>query len=187
MPSKFSAGELRSQREVVEISCDPKHTVALWLSELLTKTPKANLRAVLARLVGALLRARGAPIKAKSNGSGDRVHTDGSGDFNFRRVSYHIAATPTSVQFRECRRDLAANRFPVLLLPRLRVHEAYELAERVGIRRRLTILPIESFVCHSLLLQALEQHRPMFNVWKAIIADYNYRIEITFLPAIKLK
>lgn len=186
MASRFSEHKARPRRRVIELSCAPRHTVAVWFSELVAKAPKASLREVLVHLVGTLLRSRGAPIKANSKQTGRHPEMQGCGDFNFSRISYHVAAVPTSVQLQKCKKDLAARRFPVLLVLGPGVRGASQLAERARIGRGLTILALESFVCHALLFQSLEQRRTMFNIWVSIIADYNHRIESTFVPAIHL-
>jgi Domain of unknown function (DUF4928) len=150
--------------------------------------PRAKLEDMLVHIIAALFRVRSCSIAASpKHADFDNVEDTGCGTLNFGRVSYHVVDVPKIVHVFNCKNDLAAHRYPVLLVPRRALNTAYRLAQRAGIRQKISIFALEGFLLHRLLFQALEQGHTLFEAWKLLIVEYNRGVETAHVPLIDLK
>ncbi len=66
---------------------------------------------------------------------------------------------------------------PVLLVPKRYVEKAKVYAEIAGIQNRATILAIEDFITQNIIEMSTQQQQDFFSTLKAIIDEYNRRLE----------
>ncbi|HTC92187.1 MAG TPA: DUF4928 family protein [Terriglobales bacterium] len=163
-----------SGHEAIKIVCNPWHAPTIWISELMTKTPKAVLRDVLIHIVEATFQVRCLTISNKQKPPYVCDSEAGScGDFDVGGFSYHVACTSISALVRKCKNDLDAHRSPVLLVPEHRMSDTHLLAKRLGIKRRIVLFAVEGFLSRALLFQAVEQRQTVFESWRVVISEYN--------------
>lgn len=129
-------------------------------------------------LVGAKLQERhpGKKVENYPGHAGD-VQTKRSGDFEIDSIVYHVTGTPGKDVVKKCKENATRNLHPVLVVPREQVGRATFLAGEEGIEERVTILAIEDFIGQNIIELSVEQGKDFFSTMKAIIVEYNRRIQ----------
>jgi len=181
--TKDSPANLRGRSQCIEVFCNPELAVSVCITKILDVVREMNQRDVLVHLVGALFRVCGHKIHAKEP---QKRQMHGNGDFQFDRVAYYVTVVPTILQFKECMRDIAAQRLPVLLVPELALPLAHQLARRKRITRKLTIFSLEEFFVRALLFEAVNKKCSVVAVLKTVVKEYNRVLKPRLLPSIRI-
>ncbi len=99
------------------------------------------------------------------------------GDFSFEDVIYHVTATDGKDAIDRCKENVETGKHPVLLVPGRHLAKARTYAEISGIVERSSVLAIEDFVAQNIIEMSTEKKQDFFSVLKAIIDEYNKRLE----------
>lgn len=176
----FLIEELQRQsvREPITLSLDRQLSPAAWITSILEKAKGKSGGKVEQHLVGAKLaqRHRSCNVPNFPGHAGDQ-QTRRSGDFPLKGVSYHVTATDGKEAIPRCKKNLESGVHPVLLVPREFVAKALLRAELEGIAARVTVLSIEDFLAQNVIELATESSEDFFTTIKAIIDEYNRRLE----------
>lgn len=175
-------------RKPIGILCDPQCAAKVWIDQLVSSTPSENLRDVLCRLVVALLTVRGYHLKAackpiRLECAADRLDRKSPSI----RLCYHVIDVPTIADLFGCKKDLLEHSHPLVLVPRSGLASLMQLAKRSKLRRRITIFGLEGFFTQAILFLAIEKRRTPFEIWKAVIDEYNHCPNAEVIPSIRLK
>ena len=165
-------------RQPIKVNCDRQESPSLWITSILEKAKGRSGGIVEQHLVGAKLQQRHPEIVIPNHPShaGD-VQTGRSGDFPLQSVSYHVTATDGKEAVERCRQNIGAGVYPVLLLPKRYIDKATVYAEIAGVQNRISILAIEDFITQNIIEMSTQQQRDFFSTLKAIIDEYNRRLE----------
>lgn len=162
----------------LKLQCDRQQSPAAWVDSILVAAELRSCGVVERHLVGATLQQRHPEIVIPNypSDAGD-VQTGRSGDFPLQSISYHVTATDGKEAVERCRQNVSAGVHPVLVLTKRYVDKASVYAEIAGIQNRISILAIEDFITQNIIEMSTQQQRDFFSTLKAIIDEYNRRLE----------
>jgi hypothetical protein len=162
----------------LRLRCDRARSPAAWIDSILAAAELRSLGVVERHLVGATLQQRHPDITIPNNpGHAGDAQTGRSGDFPLKDVSYHVTATDGKEATERCKQNIESGVHPVLLVPRRYLEKARARADVVGIEHRVSILAIEDFITQNIIEMSTHQERDFFSTLKAIIDEYNRRLE----------
>ena len=158
--------------------CDRQQSPGAWIDSILIASELRSCGVVERHLVGATLQQRHPGIAIPNNpGHAGDTQTARSGDFPLKDISYHVTATDGKEATERCKRNIETGVHPVLLVPRQYLEKARARADVVGILPRVSILAIEDFITQNIIEMSTSQQRDFFSTLKAIIDEYNHRLE----------
>jgi hypothetical protein len=158
--------------------CDQHQSPAAWIDSILAAAELRSFGVVERHLVGATLQRRHPGIVVPNNpGHAADAQTGRSGDFPLKNVSYHVTATDGKEAVVRCKENVETGVHPVLLVPKRYAEKANVYAEIAGIQDRVSILPIEDFITQNIIEMSTNQQQDFFSTLKAIIDEYNRRLE----------
>ncbi len=158
--------------------CNRHQSPAVWIGSILAAAELRSLGVVERHLVGATLQRRHPGIVVPNNpGHAADAQTGRSGDFPLKNVSYHVTATDGKEAIVRCKENVETGVHPVLLVPKRYTEKANVYAEIAGIQDRVSILPIEDFITQNIIEMSTNQQQDFFSTLKAIIDEYNRRLE----------
>jgi hypothetical protein len=162
----------------LKLRCDHQQSPATWIDSILVAAEIRSRGTVERHLVGATLQQRHPGIVVPNNpGHAGDSQTGRSGDFPLKDVSYHVTATDGKEATERCKQNIAAGVHPVLLVPRRFLENARVRADVAGIQHRTSILAIEDFITQNIIEMSTHQQQDFFSTLKAIIDEYNRRLE----------
>jgi hypothetical protein len=166
-------------RQPIRVSCDRQQSPASWVTSILDKAKGKSGGIVEQHLVGAKLQRRHPGVTIPNNpGHAGDVQTGRTGDFPLHNISYHVTATDGKEATERCKENVQSGVHPVLLVPKRYVEKAKVYAEIAGIQNRATILAIEDFITQNIIeMSTQQQQQDFFSTLKAIIDEYNRRLE----------
>ena len=172
------AHEWLISRQPIRVSCDRQQSPSAWVASILEKAKGRSGGVVEQHLVGAKLQQRHPEISIPNHpGHAGDSQTGRSGDFPLDKVSYHVTATDGKEATERCKQNLETGVHPVLLVPQRYLEKAQLRAELAGIQKRVSILAIEDFITQNIIEMSTNQRQDFFSTLKAIIEEYNRRLE----------
>jgi hypothetical protein len=162
----------------LKLQCDHPQSPATWIDSILMAAEFRSRGVVERHLVGATLQQRHPGIAIPNNpGHAADAQTGRSGDFPLKDISYHVTATDGKEATERCKQNIEAGVHPVLVVPRRYLEIARARADVVGILPRVSILAIEDFIAQNIIEMSTGQQQDFFSTLKAIIDEYNRRLE----------
>jgi len=162
----------------LKLRCDRRQSPATWIDSILISAELRSYGVVERHLVGATLQQRHPGIAIPNNpGHAADAQTGRSGDFPLNDISYHVTATDGKEATERCKQNIEAGVHPILLVPRRYLENAKARADVVGILPRVSILAIEDFITQNIIEMSTNQQQDFFSTLKAIIDEYNVRLE----------
>jgi hypothetical protein len=159
--------------------CDRQQSPATWIDSILVAAELRSFGVVEWHLVGATLQRRHPEIAIPNNpGHAGDAQTGRSGDFPLKDISYHVTATDGKEATERCQQNIEAGMHAVLLVPRRHLEKARTRADVIGILPRVSILAIEDFITQNIIEMSTSQQQDFFSTLKAIIDEYNRRLEL---------
>lgn len=176
------------QRQPLKVNCDPRSSPLVWVDAILKKAQGRSGGLVEQHLVGAKLQERlqsKVTVPSYRGHAGD-LQTKRSGDFDLGRISFHVTVNPNRDHLKKCQENLSANRIPVLLVPAAKVADARFYARDEGIQQSVTVLSLEDFIAQNIIEMSSETNKEFLETLKAIINEYNRRIEDESDPSLTI-
>ena len=167
------------ERQRLEVELDPRLPIRANVAAILQAAQgRKQAGPVAQHLVGAKLQLR-FPRTRIPNYSVTTADTPSQrrGDFELGNAVFHVTVAPGEAVIRKCHGDLSANYRPVLLVPDSSVAAASQMAENVGLGRRLWIASIESFVGQNVEEIAEFDGRRSEGELRALLELYNRRVQ----------
>jgi hypothetical protein len=162
----------------IRVACDRRQAPALWVQSILEKVPEGSGGEVEQQLVGATLQRRHPEINVEIHprDAADE-QAQATSDFPFQQVCYHVTVNMSQGAIERCEENVASGVHPVLLLPKRFVEKAWVYAEVAGIQDRISILSIEDFITQNIIEMSTQGRQDFFATLKAIVEEYNRRLE----------
>lgn len=158
--------------------CNHRGPPAAWIDCILVAAELRSRGVVERHLIGATLQQRHPGIAIPNNpGHTADAQTGRSGDFPLKHISYHVTATDGKEAIERCTQNIETGVHPVLLVPRRYLEKAKIRADVGGILPRVSILAIEDFIAQNIIEMSTSQQQDFFSTLKAIIDEYNRRLE----------
>jgi hypothetical protein len=162
----------------IKLLCDRRQSPGAWVCSILGAAEVRSGGVVERHLIGAVLQQRHPEIEIPNHpGHAADMQTGRSGDFPLPNVSYHVTATDGREAVDRCKENLGSGVHPVLLLPKRHIVKANAYAEIAGIQNRVSIIAIEDFITQNVIEMSTHQQQDFFSTLKAIIDEYNRRLE----------
>lgn len=169
------------ERQRVEMEYDQTKTIQETIRLLLEKARQTNKAGAVAQhLVGAKLERRfenmDITIPNHSYTTAD-VPTGRSGDFPVKDTVFHVTVAPQSGVYDKCAENLRAGLRVYLLVPDDRVLGARQLADQFGLRGRIAVEAIETFVGQNIEeLSTFSKDRLIEELYH-LLETYNRRVD----------
>jgi len=163
---------------LLRLRCDRQQSPAAWIDSILKRAVLRPGGVAEVHLIGATLQQRHPGIVIPNNpGHAADAQTRRSGDFPLQTVSYHVTATDGKEAVGRCKENVETGVHPILLVPKRYAEKANVYAEIAGIQDRVSILAIEDFITQNIIEMSTHQQQDFFSTLKAIIDEYNRRLE----------
>ena len=167
------------ERQRLEVELDPRLPIRANVAAILQAAQSRQQAGPVAQhLVGAKLQLRfpGATIPNYSVTTAD-APSQRRGDYELGNAVFHVTIAPGEAVIRKCRSDLRANYRPVLLVTESSVAAASQMADNVGLGRKLWIASIESFVGQNVEEIAEFDGQRSESELRALLELYNRRVQ----------